>query len=103
MGTKRGEYASLYCLELLLTVLLAFVPAAVAGFFVSMGISLGAQKTSFIANITLNLAYFPLAAMCALVFVLLCSFIMLGVSQLRYRRLTAVQSLKMRESGALRP
>lgn len=103
MGTKRGEYASLYCLELLLTVLLAFVPAAVAGFFVSMGISLGAQKTSFIANITLNLAYFPLAALCALVFVLLCSFIMLGVSQLRYRRLTAVQSLKMRESGALRP
>lgn len=103
MGTKRGEYASLYCLELLLTVLLAFVPAAVAGFFVSMGISLGAQKTSFIANITLDLAYFPLAALCALVFVLLCSFIMLGVSQLRYRRLTAVQSLKMRESGSLRP
>ena len=103
MGIKRGEYASVYCLELLLAVLFAFIPAAVLGFFVSLGINLGAQKISFLSNISLNLAYFPLAALCAFAFVLLCSFAMMGISRLRFRNLTAVQSLKMRESGALRP
>lgn len=97
MGIKRGEYASVYCLELLLAVLFAFIPAAVLGFFVSLGINLGAQKISFLSNISLNLAYFPLAALCAFAFVLLCSFAMMGISRLRFRNLTAVSSLKMQK------
>lgn len=97
MGIKRGEYTSVYCLELLLAVLFAFIPAAVLGFFVSLGINLGAQKISFLSNISLNLAYFPLAALCAFAFVLLCSFAMMGISRLRFRNLTAVSSLKMQK------